>query len=92
MFYFIEHNRTTKHTNCTEYVDYDEAHKVCFLKELDYYQLGRGEMEVVIFEANSLDELKRTHSRYFARPKKEDNSKGALMAVGLVGLALYLLK
>jgi hypothetical protein len=47
-------------------------------------------MEVVVFEANSIDELKRTHSRYFVADEK-DNTAGVLQAVGLVGLAVYLL-
>ena len=48
-------------------------------------------MEVVVFEANSIDELKRTHSRYFVKNEPADNTAGALLAVGLVGLAVYLL-
>jgi len=45
---------------------------------------------VVVFEADSIDDLKRTHSRYFIAENK-DNSAGVLLAVGLVGLAVFLL-
>ncbi len=53
-------------------------------------------MEVVIFEANTIENLMETHSRYFAKPQKPEdgNFKGILgpvVAVGLVGLALYYL-
>lgn len=92
MFYLIEHNRTTKETKWQEYLDYDTAQHECFLKEQSYFNAHRDELEVVVFEADSLDNLKRTHSRYFAGSQKEDNAKGALLAAGLIGLALYLLK
>ena len=59
-------------------------------KEQQYFLNHRHEMEVVVFEANSIDELKRTHSRYFVA-EEEDNTAGTLLAVGLVGLAIYLL-
>ena len=92
MFYLIEHNRTTKETNIQMYQEYQVAEHECLIKEQSYFHQNRGEMEVVIFEADSIDDLKRTHSRYFVGSEKEDNTKGALLAAGLIGLALYLLK
>jgi len=90
MFYLIEHNRTTKKTECDEYSNYIDAQNACLKKEQQFSLVHKHEMEVVVFEANSLDDLKRTHSRYFA--KVENNSgNGALLAVGLVGLAAFLL-
>ena len=88
MYYLIEHNRTNKKTDCTEYSDYFAAQAACLQKEQHYLLANQNEMEVVVFEANSIEELKRTHSRYFA---KKGNTADALMAVGLVGLAVYLL-
>lgn len=92
MFYLIEHNRSTKDTNYKPFSEYSAAQSECFIKEQDYYLANRTEMEVVIFEADSLEDLKQTHSRYFAKAQKENDAKNALLAVGLVGLALYLLK
>jgi hypothetical protein len=91
MYYLIEHNRTTKHTECTEYGNYIAAQTACLRKEQQYNANHRHEMEVVVFEADSLDALKRTHSRYFVVPLHKDDNVGALVAVGLVGLAVYLL-
>jgi len=91
MYYLIEHNRTTKATEYTEYVDYLDAQNACLQKEQYFFANNQHAMEVVVFEANSLDDLKRTHSRYFAKCEGEGNNTGALMAVGLVGLAIYLL-
>lgn len=88
MFYLIEHNRTTKETKYREYTNYSEAQIATLQKEQLFLATNKHEMEVVVFEANSLDDLKRTHSRYFAKP---NNNKGALVAVGLVGLAAFLL-
>ncbi|MDC2890460.1 hypothetical protein [Psychrosphaera algicola] len=88
MYYLIEHNRTTKTTECDEYNNYIDAQNACLLKEQQFLTANKHEMEVVVFEANSLADLKRTHSRYFA--KAENNSgNGALLAVGLVGLAAF---
>lgn len=92
MFYLIEHNRSTKDTTYKLFSDYGAAQRECFVKEQDYFLANRGEMEVVVFEADSLEDLKRTHSRYFVKAQKESDAKNALLAVGLVGLALYLLK
>ncbi len=93
MYYLIEHNRTSKQTQCTDYRDYSSAQIAGLEKEQQYFQNQRHEMEVVVFEANSLDDLKRTHSRYFvAEQKNATGGTGALLAVGLVGLAVLLLK
>ena len=92
MFYLIEHNRTTKETNLQEYFDYDEAQNDCFIREQSLFQAHRNEVEVVVFEADSIEDLKRTHSRYFAETSNKDNTKGTMVAAGLIGLALYLLK
>jgi len=89
MYYLIEHNRTTKATTCNEYTNYTEAQMACLHKEQHFFSENKHEMEVVVFEANSLADLKRTHSRYFAKP--ENNTTDALLAVGLVGLAAFLL-
>jgi hypothetical protein len=88
MFYLIEHNRTTKETECHEYTNYSDAQMVSLQKEQRFLAANKHEMEVVVFETNSLADLKRTHSRYFA---KAENNNGALLAVGLVGLAAFLL-
>lgn len=90
MYYLIEHNRTSKETKCTEYIDYVGAQMVGLQKEQQYLLSKRHEMEVVIFEANSLEDLKCTHSRYFV-DQENNNVAGALIAAGLVGLAVYLL-
>lgn len=91
MYYLIEHNRTTKDTRCTEYSNYLLAQADCLKIEQQYFFTHRNEMEVVVFEADSLDALKRTHSRYFAKEQEANDATGALLAVGLVGLAIYLL-
>lgn len=91
MYYLIEHNRTTKATQCDEHSDYSAAQAVCLKKEQQYFLNGRSEMEVVIFEANTIDDLKRTHSRYFVNDAQKDNTAGTLSAVELVGLAISLL-
>jgi len=90
MYYLIEHNRTTKETQWREYASYADAQTTCLQKEQRYFLNHRHEMEVVVFEADSIDDLKRTHSRYFIAENK-DNSAGVLLAVGLVGLAVFLL-
>jgi len=88
MFFVVEHNRNTKETDVKQFTDYDKANALAFEKEKKYVLQGRREMEVVVFETDSLETLKQTHSRYFAEPT--DNLK-ALGAIGLVGLAVYLL-
>jgi len=90
MFYLIEHNRTTKATKWDKYSNYIDAQNSCLQKEQHFLAANKNEMEVVVFEANSLGDLKRTHSRYFAKPESNNNG-GALLAVGLVGLAAFLL-
>ena len=90
MYYLIEHNRTTKTTECVEYTDYSKAQVACLQKEQNFFSANQHEMEVVVFEADSLGDLKQTHSRYFAKPKNNSGT-GALLAVGLVGLAAFLL-
>jgi hypothetical protein len=91
MYYLIEHNRSTKDTHCTEYSNYYEAQAASLQKEQKHFHNHKNEMEVVVFEADSLDALKRTHSRYFAKEQAANDAAGALLAVGLVGLAIYLL-
>ena len=91
MYYLIEHNRTTKKTECTPYSNYAAAQAACLTKEQQHFAYHQHEMEVVVFEADSLDALKRTHSRYFVKPPVKGDGSGALLAVGLVGLAVYLL-
>ena len=58
MYYLIEHNRTTKTTNCDEYKDYQNARRACFEKEQQYVLEKKDEIEVVVFEADSLEDLK----------------------------------
>lgn len=91
MYYLIEHNRTSKETSWTEFTNYADAQKAGLQKERQNFLKNRHEMEVVVFEANAIDELRRTHSRYFVKVEPADNGAGALLAVGLVGLAVYLL-
>jgi len=91
MYLLIEHNRTTKETHWTEFSDYAAAQLACLQKEQGYFHAHRPEMEVVVFEANSIDDLKRTHSRYFVAEGQKDNTKDAWVAIGLIGLAIYLL-
>lgn len=92
MYLLIEHNRTTKKTVWTEFSDYAAAQRAGLQKEQGYFHAKRHEMEVVVFEANSIDDLKRTHSRYFVAEAKNDMATEALLAIGLIGLAIYLLK
>ena len=93
MYYLIEHNRTTKTTNCDEYKDYQNARRACFEKEQQYVLENKNEIEVVIFEADSLEDLKQTHSRYFVQSEKPDttNTTDTVIAVDLVALAVRLL-
>jgi hypothetical protein len=91
MYYLIEHNRTTKDTQYYEYSNYFEAQAASLQKEQQYFHNHKNEMEVVVFEADSLDALKRTHSRYFVKSQAANEAAGALVAVGLVGRAVYLL-
>lgn len=91
MYLLIEHNRTTKETHWTEFSDYSAAQIACLQKEQSYFHAKRHEMEVVVFEANSIEDIKRTHSRYFVAEDQNDNAAGALLAIGLIGLAIVLL-
>lgn len=91
MYFLIEHNRTTKETHCTEFSDYSAAQLAGLQKEQIHFHTKHHEMEVVVFESNSLDDLKRTHSRYFVAAGDNENAAGALLAIGLIGLAIYLL-
>lgn len=91
MYYLIEHNRTTKTTECSEYSDYQEARRDCFEKEQQYVLENKDEIEVVVFEADSLEDLKQTHSRYFVESEKTPDTTDTVIAVGLVALAVYLL-
>ena len=90
MYYLIEHNRTTKKTEHDEYVSYNDAQVACLQKEQQFFTANQHEMEVVVFEADSLADLKRTHSRYFVKAEN-NNGHGGLVAIGLVGLAAFLL-
>ena len=91
MYYLIEHNRTTKKTDWSEYRDYQTARLDCFNKEKQHASANKNEMEVVVFEADSLEDLKQTHSRYFVESEKNSNTTDTVIAVGLVALAVYLL-
>ena len=91
MYYLIEHNRTTKTTECSEYSDYQKAQRDCFKKERQYVLENKDEIEVVIFEADSLEDLKQTHSRYFIESEKNSDTTDTFIAIGLVALAVYLL-
>ena len=91
MYYLIEHNRTTKKTDCSEYSDYQKARVACFSKEQRYASENKNEIEVVVFEASSLEDLKQTHSRYFVDSEKNSDITNTVIAVGLVALAVCLL-
>lgn len=52
---------------------------------------NKDEIEVVVFEADSLGDLKQTHSRYFVQSEKYSDTKDAVIAVNLVTLAASLL-
>ena len=91
MYYLIEHNRATKTTDWFEYSDYQEARRACFEKEQQYVLENKNEIEVVIFEADSLEDLKQTHSRYFVQSEENSDTKDTVIAVDLVTLAASLL-
>ena len=52
---------------------------------------NKDEIEVVIFETDSLEDLKQTHSRYFVESEKTPDTTNTVIAVGLVALAVCLL-
>ena len=79
MYYLIEHNRTTKTTECSEYSDYQKAWHDCFKKEQQYVVENKNEIEVVVFEADSLVNLKQTHGRYFVESEKNSEIKIQLL-------------
>ena len=91
MYYLIEHNRTTKTTECSECSDYQKVWHDCFKKEQQYVLEDKDEIEVVVFEADSLEDLKQTHSRYFVQSKKNSDTTNTVIAVDLVTLAVSLL-
>ena len=91
MYYLIEHNRTTKTTHCDEYKDYQNAQRDCFKKEQQYLLENKDEIEVVIFETDSLENLKQNHSRYFVGSEKDSDTTDNVIAVRLVTLAVSLL-
>ena len=91
MYYLIEHNRTTKTTECSEYSDYQKVWHDCFKKEQQYVLEDKDEIEVVVFEAESLEDLKQTHSRYFVQSEKNSDTTNTVIAVDLVTLAVSLL-
>ena len=89
MYYLIEHNRTTKTTECSEYSDYQKAWHDCFKKEQQCVLENKDEIEVVVFEADSLENLKQTHSRYFVQSEQKSNTTDTIIAVDLVTLGRY---
>ena len=91
MYYLIENNRTTKTTDWVEYGDYQEAWRTCFEKEQQYVLENKNKIEAVIFEADSLGDLKQTHSRYFVQSEQDSDTTDAVIAVDLVTLAVSLL-
>ncbi len=95
MYYLIEHNRRTKETKSAEFSDYSEVQNIALEKEQLYFRNNQKEIEVVVFEANSLNDLKDTHSRYFVKSENKGVANQTLLgvgvAVGLVGLAIFLL-
>ena len=91
MYYLIEHNRTTKTTDWYEYKNYQTARCACFEKEQQHALANKNEMEVVVFEADSLEDLKQTHSRYFIQGEKDSDTTDTVIAVELVTLAVSLL-
>ena len=91
MYYLIEHNRTTKATDWFEYSDYQEARRDCFEKEQQYASANKNEIEVVIFKADSLRDLKQTHSRYFFQSEKDSDATDTVIAFDLVTLTVRLL-
>ena len=52
---------------------------------------NKDEIEVVVFEADSLEDLKQTHSRYFVQSEKDSDTTDTVIAVDLVALAVSLL-
>ena len=91
MYYPIEHKRTTRTTDWFEYSDYQEARRACSEKEQQHASANKNEIEVVVFEADSLEDLKQTHSRYFVQSEKDSDTTDTVIAVGLVTLAASLL-
>ena len=91
MYYLIEHNRMTKTTDWFEYSNYQKARRACFEKEQKYVLENKNEIEVVVFEADSLEDLKQTHSRYFVQSEKDSDAADTVIAVDLVTLAVSLL-
>ena len=91
MYYLIEHNRMTKTTKCFEYSDYQKAWHDCFKKEQQYVLKNKNEIEVVVFETDSLEDLKQTHSRYFVESEKNSDTTDTVIAVDLITLAVSLL-
>ena len=52
---------------------------------------NKDEIEVVVFEADSLKDLKQNHSRYFVQSEKDSDTTDTVIAVDLVTLAVRLL-
>ena len=65
-----------------------EAKNERFKKEWQYIQQGRNEMEVVVFESDSIDTLQATHSRYFYGKSNANNTGKTIVALGLVTLGI----
>ena len=95
MYFLIEHNRITKETHIEEFEDYEMARKESLRREIEFDAAMKQEMEVVVFEAESLEHLQKTHSRYFNETKESLMITlkiiGTVGAIGAVALAVYLL-
>ena len=96
MHFLVEHNRETKDTRIQEYQSLQKAKKERFGRELKYLKSGQDEIEVVVFQSDSLDTLKQTHSRYFVKEYNEENNGNGslaktLLAVGLVALGVSII-
>ena len=83
MYFLIEHNRETKDTFLKEYTSLIQARQERLKRELLYLRKRQDEIEVVVFEADSKETLKKTHSRYFVK----DNQSEKIFQVALVALA-----
>lgn len=68
MYYLIDYDRPqTRIVSMQTFPDsdYDAAMKARLELELDFYHNNIAHREVVVLHANSLETLKRNHSRYF---------------------------
>ncbi|MDE0471468.1 MAG: hypothetical protein OXH57_05970 [Ekhidna sp.] len=66
MYFLIEYDRETKKLiQCTPYEDKEQAWKDRFELETKLTKEGKIWTEAVVFGADSLNDLKHNHSRYF---------------------------